>query len=125
MVPLTTMRTAVGQRDQPLVDDLVFFRLGLTLAQAGGQVDGHGLGHESGAGVELQNAAPLGGGVSSLFQQFALGGLQFLLTGVDASGGEFPQIAASGVAILSFEQDARRLRASRRPPVRRRSRSDG
>ena len=94
--------------DHALVDDLVFLGLGLAFAQAGGQEDRHGLGDESRAGIELQNAAPLGGCVSGFFEQFAFGGLEFLLAGIDAAGRYFPEIVVGGVAVLSFEKDAGR-----------------
>jgi hypothetical protein len=97
-----------GQRHQSLIDDLVFFGLGLPLSQARGQVDCHGFGNESGAGVELQNAAPVVGGVSGFFQKFALGGLEFVLAGIDASRRELPEVVCGGVAVLSLEKDSRR-----------------
>jgi hypothetical protein len=59
-------------------------------AEACGQIYRHGLGNESGAGVEVENAPPIRCRVSGLFEEFALGGVQIIFTGIDAAGWEFP-----------------------------------
>lgn len=95
-----------GQRDQPLVDDFILLRPGLAGVQARGQVDSHGFGDEAGAGVELQDPFPAGGGVSRFFQEFPLSGFEFGLTRIDPAGGQFPKIVAGCVAVLAFQKNA-------------------
>ena len=85
-------------------NDLVFFGRGFAGTQAGGQVDGHGFGDESWAGVKLQNPAPTRGAVTSLFDQFPFRSFELVFTGIDAAGGQFPQIIAGGMAVLSLEK---------------------
>ncbi len=79
-----------GQGDEAHRDDFIVFWLRGTLFQAGSHVDGHGLGDEARAGKKLQDATPVAGGISGFFQQFALGGRELLLAGIDAAGGQFP-----------------------------------
>src|SRR5258708_27425506 len=56
------------QRNEPLVDYFVLFRLRRSFAQTGSQVDSHSLGYESRTRVELQNAPPACGCISGLLQ---------------------------------------------------------
>lgn len=78
------------EREHALANHLVVLGLGDTRLQACSKVDRHGLSQKARAGVELQNAAPMCGAVSGLFDEFALRGLEFVLTRVDASSGQFP-----------------------------------
>lgn len=96
------------QGDHALVDDLVVFGFGLALAQAGRQIDSHGFGDKAGAGIELENPAPMIGAVTGFLDQFAFGSRQFGFAGIDAAGRQFPEIIASRVAILALEQYAGR-----------------
>ena len=76
--------------------------------QARGQKDSHRLGNEPWAGIELQDALPAGGAVSGFFNQFALGGFQFLFARINAAGRQFPQIIPRSMAILPFQKNPRR-----------------
>ncbi len=96
-----------GQGNQMDFNDFIVFRFGLASAQAGGEIHRHGFRHEAWARIELQDAAPALGAVSGLFDEFALGGLQFLFAGIDASGGKFPEIILGGMTVLALEQHAR------------------
>src|SRR6516225_7443789 len=97
-----------GERNQAFLDYLIIFGFGLPSVKAGGEIDGHGFSDEARAGIEFENSAPVVGTKPSLFNQFALGGCQFLLAGIDAARGEFPQIVVRGMAILALEEHTRR-----------------
>lgn len=98
-------RRREGKQASP--DDFIGLRLGFAGAQAGGEKHGHGLGHEAGAGIEMKNAPPAGSGVSGFLQQFAFGGGKGLFAGIDASGGQLPEIVGGGVTILALQKNAR------------------
>ncbi len=97
------------QRNEFLVDDFVFFGMSLTGMQAGREIHGHSFGDESGAGVEIENALPTIGGIAGFLEQFALSRMEFTLAGIDATGGQFPEVVSGGVTILALEKDARGL----------------
>ena len=90
------------------MDDFVRFRLGGPWAKACGHIYLHGFCEESGAGVEVENEPPMGGGVSGLLQEFALGRVQSFFPRIDAPRREFPQKAVGRVAILALKQNTRR-----------------
>src|SRR5437763_6731001 len=48
-------------------DDFVVFGLGCTRSKVAGEIDGHGLGHESGTGPEAEDALPLARGKACFF----------------------------------------------------------
>ena len=108
MVPLSTMRTALDKGTRLLRITSSGFRVGRAGAKAGGQKHRHGFGDEAGAGVEVEDAAPAGGGVSGFLEEFALGRRESFFAGIDAPGGEFPQIVVGGMAVLALQQDAGR-----------------
>jgi len=89
------------------VDHFVGLGLRFAGAKAGGEIDGHGFGDESGAGVKVKDAAPMGGSVAGFLEEFAFSCGQRLFAGIDAPGREFPQKVVGGVSILSLQQDVR------------------
>ena len=106
IVPRITMRTAVESGTKRTWMTSSSSGWALPATQAARVVEIHGLGQKARAGVEAQNASPARGGVAGLFQQFAFGGDQIIFAFVDASGGQFPEKLAGGVAVLAFEQNA-------------------
>ena len=70
-----------------------------------GEVDLHPLAEEAGAGVVAGEEGPLAGAEAGLFDHLALGGGEGSLAGLDASGGEFEEVLAGGVAVLADEDD--------------------
>src|SRR5579862_9559688 len=94
------------------LNDFVFFRLRDSRTEAGGKVNGHGLGDKAWACVEGQNALPARSGEAGFFEQFALRGREFVfprlvLAAIDSPGTEFPQILLGGMAILANQQNTR------------------
>src|SRR5579864_4969267 len=75
------------QGHKTLIDKFIILGLGLAGAKACRQKDRHGFGDEAGASKELQDTAPFGGGITGFLQQFAFGGFEFLLSGIDATRG--------------------------------------
>jgi len=96
-----------GQRNQPFLDHFVGLGLRLPGPKAGGQIHGHSFGDEAGAGIKVKDTAPMRSSVSSFFKEFALGGVEGLLAGVDASGRKLPKIVAGCVPILTLQKHAR------------------
>ena len=92
------------ERNHAELDHFVGLRLGSTSAEACSQVHGHGFGHESWAGIKVENTSPVGGGISGLLKQFAFGRRKGLLATIDASGRQLPKVVLGGVAVLTLQQ---------------------
>src|SRR5689334_25354152 len=90
-----------------MVNDLVLLWFRFSFAQACGHIDGHRLGDEPWAGIELQDAAPALGTISGFFDQLTLRSFEFVLPRIDAARRYFPEIVFRSVTILTLEQDAR------------------
>lgn len=93
---------------EPLGFQVLFARVQVTIAgfEVSGEEDIHFLAEESGAGVESSEFLPGAGAVAGFFDEFAFGGLERSLPGVDFAGGEFPDDVAGGEAVLADEEDA-------------------
>ena len=108
VVDLAGHRHLYGLRDgeEALGDVLVFFGLGFAFFQAAGEVDVHALVEEAGAGVEEEGFFPFFGSVAGFFEEFAFTADQRRFGAVEASGGEFPEVLAGGVAELADQEDS-------------------
>jgi hypothetical protein len=77
--------------------------------QVAGQIDIDDLGEDAGGAVHEAEFPPVGRLPTRFFLQFAPGGLGGRFPVVDLAGGQFPEPAARGVAILPQETDLVRL----------------
>ena len=91
------------------LDVLVFLGVRGALAEVAGEVDLHGFTEEAGAGVVLGERCPSFGAEAGLFDHLALGGGEGGFFGLNASGREFEEELAGGVAILADEDEVRVL----------------
>ena len=76
----------VPQGNQALLDHLVSFGLRSSSTQPTRQINVHGLGHEAGTGIKLQNAFPARRGVTGFFQKFSFGGSERVFAFINAAG---------------------------------------
>ena len=95
----------LGEGEAEDFDVFVGFGVGFAFADVAGEVKLHPFAEEAGAGEVPGEEGPAFGPVSGLFDQLAFGGGERGFARFAAAGGEFDESAASGVAILAFEDD--------------------
>ena len=92
----------LGERQAEDLDVFVEFRGGYALADVAGEVDLHPLAEKAGAGEVFGEEGPAFGAIAGLFDHFPFCGGEGGFVGFDASGGEFDEELAGGVAILAL-----------------------
>ncbi len=95
----------LGERHAHDLDVFVGLGLGYACADVAGEVDLHPLAEEAGGGEVFGKEGPAFSAISGLFDHLALGGGEGCFAGLDASGGEFEEKLAGGVAVLALDDD--------------------
>lgn len=94
-----------GEGEAEDLDVFVGLGRGGALAEIASQIDLHPLAEEAGTGEVLCEESPAFGAVAGLFDHLAFGGGEGGFVGIDASGWEFDEELAGGVAILTDKDD--------------------
>jgi hypothetical protein len=95
----------LGEREELVADDFVVIgRIG-TGGEVFGEIDLHPLSEEAGAGVITDEFLPAACAVAGLLRQLTASGGQRLFAGLDAAGGQLPEVASGGVAVLALQQN--------------------
>ena len=99
------------QREKSERDFLVFFRLGGAGLEAARQVDAHRFIQKAGADIEMKYLFPCAGAIARLLEQLALGACELPLTVINPACRQLPQELFSGMAVLTFKENARLVAA--------------